>query len=106
MDRTELNAAIIVYRSLLRLEDWFFDVEELGEDWDSPAYVTFDRENKRATLHVRLHAVTRDNVAHEMLHVLFYDMSFLACNGRSVEVMDMYNMYEERACNVLSTLLD
>lgn len=99
------NEFILNVRRLLRIEDWVIREDLLpGGKWDSEAYVTMDREHKIATLHMT-EAATREQVAHEMVHVMLHDMAYVASEGASVDRMTFYNMLEERACNIIAPLL-
>lgn len=88
----------------LRLDDWTISTVPTTEVDD--AHVALNREERLATL-----SYNPENddamfyVAHEMVHVMLSDMDFLACNGRSIDIMEMYNMLEERVCNVIGALL-
>lgn len=101
-----MNEVVTTMREVYRLTDWYISLEAIeGEDWDSNAYVTFDREEKRATIHYAPNVTARD-IRHEMTHVLLHDLVYLASNGRTVEMMDMVSLVEERLCNVLADVAD
>ena len=104
MDREQLNALVTRARKDLRLMDWFFEVQPDSEQKD--AHVVIARETRRATILYNPDAPNLQFlVKHEMVHVLLSDMDFIACNGRSVDVMEFYNLKEERVCNVIAAIL-
>ena len=104
MDRQAMNEVVLQVRQVLRLEDWVITLEE--DDSILHGYVSFERETKRAAILYNPETITAFHIRHEMFHILMYDMSFLASNGRSVEVMEMYNLFEERVCNILAEAID
>jgi Zn-dependent peptidase ImmA (M78 family) len=90
----------------LSLADWTFVLVEDAEVKD--ARVVTDLEHRKATIHYNAWLPIRSrrtNLAHEIAHVLLADMDFVACNGRSIDLMEVYNMHEERVCNVIARLL-
>jgi hypothetical protein len=104
VDRQELNYLVTRTRKDLRLMDWFFETVEDEEQKD--AHVVIAREARRATIRYNPDAPNLQFlVKHEMVHVLLSDMDFIACNGRSIEVMEFYNLKEERVCNVIAAIL-
>lgn len=80
-------------------------IEGRDDDFVDTAYVSLDRENRKAQILYNF-ALDEDTLAfylrHELVHVLLADMSFLASNGRSIEMMEAINLMEERVCNVLA----
>ena len=100
-----MNELVVELRTALRLDDWYVGLEESDDPAVLTGWVKFDRENRRATIIYNPETVTSHTIRHEMVHILLHDMSFLASNGRSVEMMEAINMYEERICNVLAEVL-
>lgn len=71
-------------------------------------YTSIDREERAATIHYdpALEGAALERVLkHELVHVLLADMDFIACNGRSIEIMEIFNLFEERVCNALARVL-
>lgn len=93
----------------LNLNDWTIRmgdgfVEELEED----AYVRKERNEKVATIYIDPRANDTQwerLLVHELLHLVFDDLQFLASNDRPVHVMDQVHTALERTINVLSTAL-
>lgn len=79
-----------------------------ADDGVDDAHVVIDRELREATVYFNR---TLDEetlgflLKHELVHVLLADMDFVACNGRSIEIMEIYNLFEERVCNTLAKVL-
>lgn len=101
---TEAQGWIERCARLLRVEDWHIRLE-VNNELDS-AFVSCDREQRKATITYNPNTPkVRYFLAHEVAHIMFYDMSYLACDGRSIDLMNMYTMLEERAANVVADLL-
>ena len=105
MDSAKMNRIILEMRYLLRLEDWRISTVNDDRLADTNAFVSFEREEKRATIHFTEDVTERD-IRHEMCHVLLHDMAYVASEGSTVDRMTFYNMLEERVCNVLADALD
>ena len=74
------------------------------------AYVNLRQSDRTAEIHVHpMYPEDSDKwwscVRHEMLHILMTDLEFIASNGRSIEVMELYNREQERVINVLASAL-
>ena len=104
MSRAELNGLVIALRGALRLEDWVIRLSADSEQ--DTAFTVIMREEKIATILYNEESITPFYIRHEVLHILFADMEFLASNGRGVDIMEMYNLLEERVCNTLADALD
>jgi hypothetical protein len=96
----------------LRLLDWDIDLSwqmpEVVPAGHTDAYVTTNLENQQATIYlgpVRGDDKIKHLIQHELAHILLADMAYVACNGRSVDIMEVYNMLEERVCNALADAL-
>ena len=90
---------------LLRLHDWTISTYNTADEKD--AHVVIDREKRTAVIRYNPMAPNLEFlVRHEMVHIFLADMDFVACNGRSVDIMEIYNLYEERVANVLAAALD
>lgn len=77
-------------------------------DFVEDAHVDLDREKKTARIRYNVNLGGETLLLllkHELVHVLLADMDFVACNGRSVEVMEIYNLHEERVANILAKVL-
>ena len=87
----------------------------LSDDFDSTtedAYVLKNREEYSATIHIRPDVTATWNagrwerlLVHELLHLVFDDLEYLASNNRSIEVQDIIHVELERTINILSTTL-
>ena len=83
--------------------------EEVAEP-DEWAYVLLRQADRAADIYVHP-SVKVDSqqwwscVRHEMLHILMTDLEFIASNGRSIEVMELYNREQERVINTLAKAL-
>jgi len=77
---------------------------------DEWAYVTMRQADRHAEIFVHP-SIKPDSpqwwscVRHEMLHILMTDLEFIASNGRSIELMELYNREQERVINVLAKAL-
>ena len=88
--------------------DWriVFEAKRPGDtNFVVDANVVIDREKRSARL--QYNAELDDETLgflfkHELVHVLLADMDFVACNGRSVEIMEIFNLFEERVANILA----
>ena len=40
-------------------------------------------------------------MCHELLHLLLSDLEFIACNGASIEKMELYSRFQERVISEL-----
>ena len=95
-----MEQLVNVMQHVLRVDDWAIHLEE---DPDIlTGFVRFDREMRSAHILYNPETITAHHIRHEMIHVLLHDMSFAASNGRSIEMMEVINMLEERVCNVLA----
>ena len=104
VNRSFLNSLVLTIRGQLRLGDWFIELTPDPEQRD--AHVVIEREHQRADIRFNPEAENLPHlIAHEMVHVLLADMDFIAMNGRSIEVMELYNLQEERVCNKLASIL-
>ena len=74
------------------------------------SYVTMRQADRTAEIHVHpMYPAPGSKwwscVRHEMLHILMTDLEFIASNGRSIELMELYNREQERVINVLAKAL-
>lgn len=107
MNETDALAWVTRLRGRLRLDEWGVEVVAFDRATE-PAKVIIEREKLQAVFWYDGEIDPPDmrrHLAHEVLHLLFADMDFVACNGRSVDIMEIYNLFEERACNALSEIL-
>lgn len=103
MDRTEVEMALFDLRRMFRLGDWLIDSEPDPEM--VKAVVDIEREQRVAIIRYNPDAVSPEVLGHEMCHVLLADMDFIANNGRSIDIMEAYNLFEERVCNVVGGII-
>ena len=97
-------------RQRLRLDPWFISLsEEFDESYGEEAYLCRRDDERTATIHIDpsvtdYHRV-RFLVAHEMVHILLSDLEFIACNGRSTDIMDIFNRELEQVVNAIANML-
>lgn len=104
VDRGIINKVITDMRGTLRLEDWYI---EAAEDTSvQHGFVVFDRELRRATILYNPETITSFHVRHEMIHILLHDLVYVGSNGRSTEIMEVINLFEERVCNVVAEAIE
>lgn len=105
--KCQVGGEINAYRTSLGLSDWDIrvgDPDRFDYDLCEEGYIIRQDDERVATLYVHPEAdiwQIERIVCHELLHVLLSDMEFIACNGASVETMEMYSRFQERAISSL-----
>lgn len=78
--------------------------ESLGEE----AYIVKQDDERTATVYISPDAAesrARFLLAHELVHVVLADLEFIACNNRSIDIMEVYHRELERVCNTFARLI-
>ncbi len=108
--RLEVVANIIsVWQQALNLGSWTLRIGEGFASKEEDAYVVKERRERVATIFIDPKAdatQTTRLVVHELLHLSFDSLEFLAQNGRaSTTIMDLVEVELERVINDMTTAL-
>lgn len=105
----DLEGYIEELQQQLGLTHWLILLENGwgGDLSGESAQTVFKQDERIATIRIGLGdiEVARSLIRHEMLHILLTDLEFLGCNGRSVDMMEVFNRELERVINQLSHAL-
>lgn len=101
MERAELAAFVKAKQMDLRIKDWFIELTEKPEL--ETCFVSCNAQGRTAEVFYNpKDPMLRFHITHELVHVLLYDMAYLACDGRTPELMNAYTYLEERVCDVVA----
>lgn len=99
------------YRGSLGLSDWDIRVGDPAMfDYTlcEEGYIIRQDDERVATIYVHPEAdrwqINRI-VVHEMLHIVLSDMEFVACNGATIDEMELYQRFQERAIGQLTSAI-
>lgn len=101
----ELADECAVWAGALGLGSWTI---QIGAGFDSAtedAYVRKERREQFATIYINPKASKQQAtrlIVHELLHLLFDGLEYLASNNRSLTTMDLVEVELERVINTLS----
>ena len=85
----------------LRIEDWKVELAE--KPALESAWVSTDREQRIATIFYNPDAaLLKYYIAHELAHVMLVELAYLACDGRTPDLMNAFSYLEERVCNTIA----
>jgi hypothetical protein len=104
---------VAMYQDQLGLAEWIIRLGEgFDEDLDEDAYVRVEPRERVATIFVNPEArvsgrecIFQRLVAHELIHVLLFDLQSMAMNDRSIPIMDLIDTELERVINRLATAI-
>lgn len=98
-------------KTRLGLDRWKITIRsgQFDASYGEAAYVRFRQDELEADIYVDPSVQGGPGyerlIVHELLHILMTDLEFTASNGRSVDVMEIYNREQERVINVLADAL-
>lgn len=101
--KSKVENAVRTYENNLGLDGWDIrvsDPERFDYDLCEEGYIIRQDDERVATIYVHPGAdrwQTERIVCHELLHLLLSDLEFIACNGASIETMELYQRFQERA---------
>ena len=105
--KAKVENAVCTSQSVLGLSDWGIrvgDPERFDYDLCEEGYIIRQDDEKVATVYVHPGAdrwQAERIVCHELLHLLLSDLEFIACNGASIEKMELYTRFQERVISEL-----
>jgi hypothetical protein len=111
--RTKENDEFFIktYQGLLGLQDWDIrlgDPRYFEFDVQEEAYIYHQDDERVAAIYLHPEANERQAVrliGHELLHLVFLDLEFVACNGSSVDTMEAFARELERVIAVMTGVL-
>jgi len=104
---SQVAGEIRAFSRSLGLDDWDIrvgDPDRFDYDLCEEGYIIRQDDERVATLYVHPEADAwqiERIVVHELLHVVLADLEFIASNGATVETMELYARFQERAISVL-----
>lgn len=106
------DADIEKFRKSLGLHLWDITLksdDSFDRTYGEDAYVMKRDDERIAVIYVNPFIIDTRRylflIAHEMVHILLSDMEFIACNGRSTDIMDIFNRELERVVNAIANML-
>lgn len=101
MERELLDDYVRALKVKLRIQDWFIELTPKPEL--DTCFVACQAQDRRAEVFYNPDdSLLKYHIAHELVHVMLYDMSYLACDGQDIGTMKAYTYLEERVCDVVA----